>query len=364
MKTDFKVFILTNTLLKGGAEKQSILLANTLSKDYPTTIIVYYGDFYDMSLIDLIDKASVSIVFLKGWHIKKIFNLFKLFIKNRNSVIFSYLATTNIINGVLGYLTKVKLRIGGIRNSKISYLKKIVQRFIHNHLLSATIFNNKNGFDNLIQQGFKANKSYVIPNYIDINKNTNEYKKKKNYVNILTVARFVKQKDYQTSIEAFNLLLDRLRNKNINVIYNIVGFGELEDKIRKWIREKNLTENIFITINPSNITNYFQQADIYLSTSIFEGLSNSIMEAMAHSLPVVATNVGDNGRLVQNGETGFLVTIKDVESIAFCLEKLVISNDLRYRMGIKGYKFISENYSEEKFKERYHNLLKALLNEA
>jgi glycosyltransferase involved in cell wall biosynthesis len=63
----------------------------------------------------------------------------------------------------------------------------------------------------------------------------------------------------------------------------------------------NIMNRIKIFINPANIPDILNECDIYLSTSLFEGLSNSIMEAMVAGLPVIATDVGDNKYLVKDG---------------------------------------------------------------
>ena len=107
----------------------------------------------------------------------------------------------------------------------------------------------------------------------------------------------------------------------------------------------------------------FHKTDSHFSTSIFEGTSNTIMEAMSYSLPDVATNVGDDNRLVIEGETGFLTQPKDVSALADRLEQLILSPEKRNSMGAKGYQHIKENYSVDKFQQRYFELIESLLNE-
>ena len=68
----------------------------------------------------------------------------------------------------------------------------------------------------------------------------------------------------------------------------------------------DLEKEVTILINPPNIHDILKSCDIYLSTSLFEGLSNSIMEAMSTGLPVIATDVGDNRYLLRMDTTGIL----------------------------------------------------------
>ena len=100
-----------------------------------------------------------------------------------------------------------------------------------------------------------------------------------------------------------------------------------------------------------------RNADIYISTSLFEGTSNSIMEALNWSLPVVATDVGDNDHLVINGENGFLHPVGDVSGLAQSLSLLLDSSDLRNKMGLRSNQNLRENYSMEVFEKRYIDLI-------
>ena len=97
-------------------------------------------------------------------------------------------------------------------------------------------------------------------------------------------------------------------------------------------------------------------ADIYLSTSLFEGTSNSIMEAMNWSIPVVATNVGDNNQLIKDSWNGYLISIGDYKRLSEHLLKLLHDDKLRIEMGIRGNERL-HNYSVERFVENYSKVL-------
>lgn len=169
--------------------------------------------------------------------------------------------------------------------------------------------------------------------------------------NIITVGRFDPQKDYETLIAGVALL------ERNDFRLSIVGYGSLEGQIRNWVKEYGIEKKSDIYIKPNNVFELEQNADIYLSTSLFEGTSNSIMEALNWSLPVVATNVGDNDHLVIDGENGFLHPIGDVNGIAASLCRLLDSSDLRNKMGQKSNQILRESYSLELFERRYMDLI-------
>src|SRR5690606_35005711 len=206
-----------------------------------------------------------------------------------------------------------------------------------------------------IGKGFKKNKTIVIPNCFE---NISPFKKKQSFekINIISVGRFVEQKDYFTALEVINIIKDRCPH----ITYHIVGYGELEDAIRRKIQEMGLARYVKIYINPNNISDLLDRADIYLSTSLFEGTSNSLMEAMNANLPVVATDVGDNNRLILSGKTGFLTAIKDVEALSASLEKLISEEELRVAFGRRGKEHLLAGYSVYQFKVRYKQLIESV----
>ena len=358
-----EVLILTNTLFSGGAEKQSVLLAKNLAKYFPTTLVVYYGDKIDPKLRDIVLNNKINVTYLKGNHVKKIIQLLRRINRGNVTIMISYLATTNLLNAILGYFTGVKYRIGGIRSSRLGSVKMYIQRFLHNKLFTHTICNNYEALDFIKRYGFDLSKASVIHNCIELSEPVRYNVEKKNTITILTVGRFVPAKDLKTALTAFSLLIQSIKEQSIIVRFEIVGYGEQEDYLRELIKRLSLDEIVSVVINPLNIRDYYQNADIYLSTSLFEGLSNSIMEAMEFSLPVVATNVGDNRYLVIDGETGFLVPTQDPDSIATALETLINSAELRKDFGVKGYKQLVENFSEEKFIVKYLELINTLGND-
>ena len=138
---------------------------------------------------------------------------------------------------------------------------------------------------------------------------------------------------------------------------DIIGYGEEEQNIRGWIKEYGVGEYINIHIRPDNVQDIVRDADIYLSTSLFEGTSNSIMEALNWSLPVVATNVGDNDHLVIDMVNGTLHPIGDAEGMATSIAKLLESSQLRNEYGMASNRNLRENYSMEIFEERYLQLI-------
>ena len=164
----------------------------------------------------------------------------------------------------------------------------------------------------------------------------------------------MKPKDFRTALYSFKQVTERNNDKKLK--YCIVGYGPLEDKIRALIRYLNLQNEVDILINPPNIPDLLKTCDIYLSTSLFEGLSNSIMEAMSAGLPVIATNVGDNSYLIKDSFNGFIVPCRDVSLIVEKLEYLINFENVRKEYGNNSRFKIGSEFSEEKLLENYFSI--------
>jgi len=114
---------------------------------------------------------------------------------------------------------------------------------------------------------------------------------------------------------------------------------------------------------PELMPSVYAEADVFCLPSWWEAMPLSVLEAMAAGLPVVASDVGDVGRAVDDGETGFLVPPRDPEVLAQALEKLLTDPALRRRMGDAGQARVGEHFSAEatvrSISEMYEELLKA-----
>lgn len=355
------ILILLNTLLKGGAEKQAILLARVLSDSHMVSIVVF-NSIVDDEVKQYLDEFKIEYEILPNNYVSKIIHFVRIINKKKIEIIFSYLTVNTIFASVLGKLTKVSFIIGGYRGTVfLNKIKFKLLKISHNYILYQTIVNSQNGRTFLINNKFAENKIKVILNGVQIPINIIKRENKK-AMKLITVGRFDRSKDFTTSLKSFATLKNKMKMRDIafSLQYLIIGYGPLENEIRNRIEELNLISDVKLLINPHHIDQYYVDSDIYLSTSIYEGLSNTIMEAMTYCLPVVSTNVGDNPFLIQDEQTGYICKIGDIETISEKLLNLVCDYQERIRMGINGYERIKDNYSLETMKKNYLEMIDIL----
>ena len=148
--------------------------------------------------------------------------------------------------------------------------------------------------------------------------------------NIVMVNRIDSQKNIYLAIEAFSKVLE----KHPDYSLEIYGKGPLQKNIENYISSKNLSNYVFLRGFCSNVHEKIVDAGIYLLTSNFEGMSNSLMEALAIGLPCISTNhpTGGAEALIKNYENGILIPVGNVDACATAILKLIENVELAEKL--------------------------------
>ena len=186
----------------------------------------------------------------------------------------------------------------------------------------------------------ERSKIVVIPSGVDsrhFNPERYEVKKKASQINnefnlddeivIGYVGRLYPAKGLTYLFHAVKKIQERYRN----IVLLIVGDGSLRNELEVMARDLNV-RSIFAGWQRDTAP-YYSIMDIFVLPSLFEGVPNVILEAMAMKIPVIATKVGGNPDILSNGKNGFLVPVRNVQQLALALEKLIGDDNLRAQMG-------------------------------
>ena len=144
-----------------------------------------------------------------------------------------------------------------------------------------------------------------------------------NAVVIGTVGRLAAVKDQASLVKGFKLLLDRSTELKDRLRLIIAGDGPLQGQLEDLIIEQRIGRQVWMTGDRDDVPRLLRQFNLFVLPSLGEGISNTILEAMATGLPVIATNVGGNPELVQEGVNGCLVEKADPEQLAATMERLL-----------------------------------------
>ena len=128
---------------------------------------------------------------------------------------------------------------------------------------------------------------------------------KEDIFTVVTVGRLDPIKNHMIQLQAIKFLKQNSPEEYSNIRLKLVGDGQEKSNLETYLYENNLQESVMLLGSRNDICELLQDADIFILSSINEGISNTILEAMAVGLPVIATNVGGNPELVIHNETGF-----------------------------------------------------------
>ena len=158
------------------------------------------------------------------------------------------------------------------------------------------------------------------------------------------VAALVPHKGQRHLIEAAAIVVKRVPDAR----FVIAGEGELRPVLERQIKEHRLEKHVFLAGFRPDILSVHKGFDIFVMSSVTEGLGTSLLDAMACGKPIVATTAGGMPEVVQDGATGLLVPPRDHQAMADALVKLLTNPELRARMGAAGVTRVRAKFSVER----------------
>jgi glycosyltransferase involved in cell wall biosynthesis len=158
------------------------------------------------------------------------------------------------------------------------------------------------------------------------------------------VAALVPHKGQRHLIEAARLVLPQVPDAR----FVIAGEGELRPALERQIKDHHLEKHVLLAGFRPDVLSLHKAFDIFVMSSVTEGLGTSLLDAMAAGKPVVATTAGGIPEVVVDGETGFLVPPRDHDAMAGAIVKLLKDDALRQTMGEAGSARVRTVFSAER----------------
>jgi len=142
----------------------------------------------------------------------------------------------------------------------------------------------------------------------------------------------------------------------------VLGYGSLSDKLRQKVRRLSIEKYVKFVgeVEREHLFAYLRAADVYVSTSLSDGTSASLLEAMALGVPSIVTDIPGNREWVENGRNGFLVPVKDPRQLAMKITQLVENKDLRQRIIKNAFRTVEAKADWREHSARFDNLISTL----
>ncbi|MDH5570147.1 MAG: glycosyltransferase [Gammaproteobacteria bacterium] len=351
----------------GGAETLIIEICNNLDKSKYMPEIYHFGNqWLEQKCIEHNLKSVIvpNHRFYKSILTLPIFIvLFTIFINKRKvDVIHSHLFDAIIASCLPAYLCGIR-HIGtlhdiySIENNK----KRIILLKLATLLKSKIIAVSNQIKDYLINIGGMSESSIaLIENGVDLNKfnciiHDSLLKLlhiKYNQIVIICVGRLVEIKAHDVLLKAFKIIIQSGLSSKLLVI----GDGPEKIKSEKFVMDNDLIDNVIFLGQRDDVPDLLSISDIFVLPSRSEGLSCSIIEAMAAKLPIVATDVGGNSELVQDGYNGYLVPVDDPIVLAEKIELLIENSEIRNRFSKNSNMLAQNKFSLRIMLDKYSRL--------
>ena len=170
---------------------------------------------------------------------------------------------------------------------------------------------------------------------------------------IVTVAEFIKRKNYNTMLET----IKELKNRNENVKFVICGRGQEEENIKSQIKQLGIEENVLLLGFRKDINRILTASDMFMLASFQEGLTLSVIEAMSFGLPCVVSDVRGNRDLIVDGKGGFVVETENESMFADKIQSLSKNQEMRKQFADFN-KEESKKYTIESVKKQLEEIYK------
>jgi L-malate glycosyltransferase len=352
-----------------GAEVQAYSIINELSRipTFNMQVITFNNGILSSKIaaqgirLDIVNEANLNVF-------PMILKIYKLLKNEKIDILHVHGYKENFIGGVAAKLLKSKVirthhGKGMIESSLFhSLIEKINEKLLTSKLISVS--NDLKRF--LLSNNFKANKISVVRNGIDAalicpSRSKTEIRDQLHIepgnIVIGTLGRLVSVKGHKYLLEAIKLVLE----KDNRVVFAVAGNGPLfEDMVRSAMTlgvEKKI-RFIGFTDDPISFLNAF---DIFILTSLDEGIPISLLEAMCLQKPIISTAVGGIPEIINNGHNGLLIPERDSMAIADACLKLMSNKDYGSQLAHSAFNDVSEKYSLRSMVAETTKLYKELL---
>ncbi len=358
-KFNSKIIFFCPSIEEGGVEKNLINICNNLSNEF------------DINLITANKNKKKLFNSKINFHCPKN-NFFNK--KNRllKTLICAYLLIINFYGKrfpIISFQANIAAIIfSKILNSKViirsnsspnyyanNYIKRKVMKFFYS--FSNKIIVNSDEFKKEFKKYFGINSIRIYNLLEDPRKLIKLSKKKIDFkffnnnrsLNILSVGRLVEQKDHITILKALNYIK---KKKNYN--FCLIGKGVLNKQLKKYVKENKLTDKIKIIGYKKNVYPYYKKADLYILSSLYEGLPNSLIEANFFNLSIISSNckTGPKEILKRNKDAKYF-KIKNYKELSYNILKIKKKSNKKIK--------IDSRFDFNQNLLQYRNLIRAII---
>lgn len=355
-----RILCLIDSLGSGGAQRQVVGLAIMLKEQgYDVKVCYYHNIMFYEELLER-NKVDHELIAEATSSLKRIPVITKYLKEESPDLVIAYQETPSLIASVAKLLgCKYKLIVSE-RNTtqKVRAVDKL--RFFLYRRADYIVPNSFSQESFLIERyPWMKEKVKTIINFVDLNYFYPAVKSRFNKIpEILVAATIWPSKNTIGFIEAVSKLAADGLSFHVSWYGKNPAYIDYYNRCQELIDKHDVSKYIELKDKISEIKDKYQNADYFCLPSFYEGTPNVICEAMACGLPIVCSDVCDNGRYVKEGENGFLFNPKDVSSIYEAVKRVLILDRDEYKLYCQRSRAIAEKmFSKDEFVKSYLSLI-------
>lgn len=348
-----EIIILTISMGNDGAERiLSELSREWIKQGHKVTIIQTGADNYgvsyklskDIEVLNIHATSNIKVI----RYLQEIKNTIGILKQRPDATVVSFIVASIFICGVASFFVKNRIVVSERNNPKECPAGKLQQKlrdwaFYHADVCVFQTEDAMRMFPKRVQ-----NKGIIIPNPIN-GKLPKPYTGERRKV-IVTACRLHPQKNLPMLIDAFAKLYKKYPDYKLE----IYGQGKEQKRLESQIKELGLKGAVSLPGFAENIHQKMYDAMIYVSSSNYEGISNSMLEALGMGIPTVVTDCPAGGArmVIQNGINGLLVPIGDTNALYRAMKKIIENKNFMEKISKEAAKIVNE-YPLEKISQRW-----------
>jgi glycosyltransferase involved in cell wall biosynthesis len=344
------VLLVTQDLQRAGAQRQCVELALGLARTAGYRVEVMTLE-PGGALTSELENADIPIHVCPRrwrWDLLPVAAIAEQVGRGGYDVVHSFLFLPNFYTRVARLLRRPPVLISSLRSTGIDGGLRYAAEVLMAPLCDAIIANSDAGKADLMARGVSAKRIQVVRNGLDFSRFEAATRPTRGADDgprrLGMVAQMEGRKDHVGLVEAFA----RVTAQRPSTLLVLAGDGTTRPQVEERVRRLGLETSVSILGTVDRVETVLATLDIYVQASAREeGTSNSILEAMASGLPVVATDIGGNREVVQHGETGLIVPPRDPGALADALLGLLADPERCRALGAAGASLVRRCYARE-----------------
>lgn len=371
------LFVITKLEL-GGAQKHLLNLIDNLDiKKYKIFVFTSQKGLLLSKITARKEVITKKSVFLdRPIHpIKDLFALIEIYFfikRNKITLVHTHSSKAGILGRFAAKLAKVKVIIHTVHGWSFNnfqhwvirkiyiYLERIAAKFSHK-IIVVSNYDKQKGLDNKIGKDNKYQVIYYGINFSEFNQKISCFRTdnaiSKDTLIVGSISCLKPQKCPQDFIRLAYLTLQQISN----IKFVLVGNGVLLNKVNLEIKKLGLQKSIILTGWRDDIADILSGIDIFVLTSLWEGLPISVLEAMLMSKPIIATNTGGIQEVINEGKNGFLIAPRNMALMSGKLVELLKNTELRETVGKNARDYLNSNFQLQRMINSNQNLYDELI---